>query len=137
MNSARAAFWYYQADCIHHLGFISCPADLDLFIKNMLSPEDGFNYYAYVFIYVDDVMVVYHDDENVLRRIDKYFNLKPSSIGEPDIYLGEKLNKMRFKNVVWEWSNIPARYVKELVANVEKYLVELNDARWKLPKKKN
>ena len=30
----------------------------------------------------------------------------------------------------------PESYVKELVANVEKYLAELDDERWKIPKKK-
>ena len=37
--------------------------------------------------------------------------------------------------MVWAWTNSPTRYVKESVANVEKYLIELGDARWKLPKK--
>ena len=32
---------------------------------------------------------------------------------------------------------IPARYVKELVANVDKYLVELGDPHWQLPKNKS
>ena len=35
-------------------------------------------------------MVLHRDTESVLSRIDKYFNLKPSSIGDPDIYLGTK-----------------------------------------------
>ena len=43
-------------------------------------------------------------------------------IGDPEIYLGAKLNKMPFENGVWAWVNITSRYVKELVSNVEKYL---------------
>ena len=50
--------------------------------------------------------------------------------------MGAKLKKMRFENWVWAWANSPARYVKELVANVEKYLAELADAHWQLPNKK-
>ena len=38
--------------------------------------------------------------------------------------------------MIWAWSNSPVRYVKELVANVEKYFVELVDARWQLTNKK-
>ena len=57
-------------------------------------------------------------------------------IGDPEIYLGEKLNRMRLDDGVWAWENSQARYVKELVANIEKYLAELVDACWKLPKKK-
>ena len=73
----------------------------------MLRPKCGFNYYAYVLIYVNDVMDIHHDADSVLRRVDKYFKLKPISIGEPDIYLEEKLKKMRLKNGVWAWVNIP------------------------------
>ena len=101
----------------------------------MLRPGDGFNYYAYVLIYVYDMMVIHNNTESVLRQIDKYFKLKPSLIGDPAIYLGAKLKKMRLDNRVWAWVNIPARYIKELVANVEKYMAELADARWQVPKK--
>ena len=80
-------------------------------------------------------MVIYHDTETVLRRIDKYFKLKPSSIGDPDIYLGAKLKKMRLENGVWAWANSSARYVKELVANVENYFSGLDGVCWQLPKK--
>ena len=102
----------------------------------MVRTDDGFNYYADVLVYVDDVMVIYHDADNMIRRIDLYFNLKPSSIGDPDIYLESKLKKMRFENGVRAWENSPAKYVKKSVAKFEKYLAELADARWQLPKKK-
>ena len=61
-------------------------------MKPMVRPHSGFNYYAYVLIYVYDVMVIHNDADIVISTIDKYFKLKPSSIGEPDIYLGAKLN---------------------------------------------
>ena len=44
----------------------------------MVGPDDGFNYSAYVLIYVDDVMVINHDAESVIWRIDKYVKLNPS-----------------------------------------------------------
>ena len=74
-------------------------------------------------------MVIHHDSESVLQQIEKYFKLNPSLIVDPAIYLGAKLKKMRLDNRVWSWLNIPARYIKELVANVEKYMAELADAR--------
>ena len=42
-------------------------------------------------------MVIHHDAESVLQRIDKYFKLKTSSIGDPDSYLVAKLKKMRLE----------------------------------------
>ena len=63
-------------------------------------------------------MVIHHDGVSVLRRIDNYFTLKPSLIGEPDIYLVSKLKKMQLENGLWAWANIPARCVNESVANM-------------------
>ena len=61
----------------------------------MVRPEDGVKYYTCILIYVDDVMVIHHDYESILIRIDDYFKLNHISIGDPDIYLGSKLNQIR------------------------------------------
>ena len=50
-----------------------------------LDESNGFYYYAYVLIYVDDVMVIHHEAESVLRQIYNYFKLMTSSIGNCDI----------------------------------------------------
>ena len=84
----------------------------------MVRPEDGFDYNAYVLIYVDDVMVIHHDAESVFWRIEMYFKLKPSLIRNPDIYLRANLKKMRLENGVWAWVNSPVRYGKEFVSIV-------------------
>ena len=78
----------------------------------MVRPVYGFKYYTYVLIYVYDVIIIHLDAESVLRKLKKFFKLKHSLIGDPDIYLGAKLKKMRLKNGVCAWANRPARYVK-------------------------
>ena len=95
LNSEGDAFRDKLVDCMHHLGFSLCPADLDVWMKPMVRLEDGFDYYAYILIYVDNVMVIHHDADSVLQRIYKYVKLDPSSIGYPEIYLGAKLNQMQ------------------------------------------
>ena len=85
---------------MHHLGFIPCLDDLNMWINPMIRSEDEYNYDAYVLIYVDDVMVIRRGSDNVLRRIDNYFNINPSSIGDPHVYLGAKLKKNRLQNRV-------------------------------------
>ena len=94
LKSAGSAFRNHLEDCMHHLGLLTCPADLDLWMNPMVRPGYGSDYYAYVLIYVDDVMVIHHDADSVLWRIDSCFKLKPSLIGDHEIYLGAKLNKM-------------------------------------------
>ena len=84
-----------------HLGFKPCLADPDLWMKPEVRPDDGVEYYAHVLLYVDDVLVVHYDGESVLKRLDKYFKLKEGSVGDPDVYLGAKLKRMRLENGVW------------------------------------
>ena len=124
LKSAGADFWNHLADCMHHLEILTCSVELDLWMKPMVRPEDGFD-----LIYADDVMVTHHDADSVLWLIYKYFKLKPSSIGNPDIYLGAKSKNMRLENGVWAWENILERNVKESVENAKKYLSQLDDAR--------
>ena len=95
LNSAGAAFRKHLVDCIHHLVFLPCPADVHIWMKAMLRIDDGLNYYAYVLIYVYTAMGIHNNAECVIRIIDKYFKLNPSLIGDPDICLGAKLKKMR------------------------------------------
>ena len=71
MKSDGDTFWNHLAECIHHLEFLPCPYDPDLWMKPMVRPEDEFKYYACALIYLDDVMVILHDSESVLIRIDK------------------------------------------------------------------
>jgi hypothetical protein len=40
-----------------------------------------------------DVMVIHHDSLSILARLDKYFKLKPSSVGDPTMYLGATVKK--------------------------------------------
>ena len=60
LKSAGSAFWNYLADCMHHLVFLMCPADLDIWMNPMLSPNNGFGYYAYFLMYVENVIAIHH-----------------------------------------------------------------------------
>ncbi len=58
----------------------------------------------------------------VLDKLDKYFTLKPSSVGDPSMYLGAKLKLMQMSNGVCAWGMSPVKYIKEAVSNCEKHL---------------
>ena len=134
LKSAGASFRNHLADCMRHLGFTPCLADPDLWML-ATEKEDGTAYYAYVLLYVDDVMVIHHDAMSVLARLDKYFKMKPGSMGDPNMYLGATLKQMWLENGTRAWANSPAKYVWASVENVQKYLKDLGYERWKLPSK--
>ncbi len=72
----RSAFHAHLEDCMQHLGYTSCPADLDLSYKEVKQPVTGILYYSYILIYVDDILCIHHDTMPVLDKLDIYFTLK-------------------------------------------------------------
>ena len=80
LKSAGAAFRNHLADCMRTMGFSACLADPDLWFKAETRPSDGFEYYSYMLLYVDDCLCVHHDGEAVLNELDQYFKMKDGSI---------------------------------------------------------
>ena len=76
-----------------HLGYTPCLVDLDLWMKPEVHPDDDEAYCAFILCYVDDILSIIHNAEDVIPRFDKYSVLKPGSLGNPDIYLGAKLKR--------------------------------------------
>ena len=50
--------------------------------------------------------------------------MKAGSIGDPEIYLGAKVKKMRMNNGVTAWAIRPSNYVNEAINNCEKWIWE-------------
>ena len=81
------------------LGYKPCLADPDIWLKSQ--HKDVIDSYSYILCYVDDIMVIHHDARPILDRIDKFMKLKESLVGNPDNYLGAKLEKVHMDNDVW------------------------------------
>ena len=113
LSSAGASFGRHLADCMCALGYESCKEDVDLWYKPMTRPEDNVPYYAYVLLYIDDCMAISHNATTTLQEINKFFQMKPGSIGDPDVYLGGKLRKIRLPNGVLAWANLSFKYVQD------------------------
>ena len=121
-KTAGRDFRNHLRACMTHLGFSSCPADPDVWLRPAETP-DGHHYYEYVLLYTDDCLVISHRGETVLRKeIGKYFELKEESIGAPDIYLGGKLREVELSNGSTAWAFGSSQYVQSAVANIETYL---------------
>ena len=122
LKSAGASFRSVMADCMQQLGFKPCKADPDLWMKPAVRPDDGTSYWTYVLFYVDDCLAIDCDAEGVLRQIDRFFKMKPGSIGDPDLYLGSKLREHTLPNGVKAWGKSPSKYIQEAVSHVETHL---------------
>ena len=121
-----------------HLGFVSCPADPDVWMRPALK-EDGSEYYEYILLYTDDILSVGENAERVIREeIGRYFEIKEKSIGPPNIYLGSNVRKVELVNGVEAWAFGSSQYVQAAVRNVEGYLQkrkEAGDTKFSLPRR--
>ncbi len=101
LKSAGAAFCSHLASFMRQMGHTSCKADPDLWVKAKTRPDKSVLYYAYILCYVDDTLCIHHDVLSVLTQINKYLPLKPTSVGNPDIYLGAKLKEPQLTNGIY------------------------------------
>ncbi len=124
LKSAGAAFRAHLASFMPQMGYTSCKADPDLWLKAVTRPEDNVRYYAYILCYVDNILCIHHDPMSVMNEINKYLPLKPISVGDPDIYLGAKLRETRLPNGVMAWGLSPSKYVVQAVKNCQLHLTE-------------
>ncbi len=114
---------------MRQMGYTSCKADPGLWLKAVTRHEDNVHYYTYILCYVDDILCMHHDPMTVMGEINKYLPLKPSSVGDPDIYLGTKLKESRLPNGVMEWGPKYAQAVK----NYQLHLTEKLAGKYSIP----
>jgi hypothetical protein len=93
----------------------------DVWIKAHQTKPDGTEYYAYILVFVDDILVIHHAAKKILSQIaDYFFRMEPESIGDPDIYLGCKLwLHVIAGSGVQAWLQSPSKYIQEAVRNAE------------------
>ncbi len=115
------------------MGYTSCKADPDLWLKAMTRPEDNVHYYAYILCYADDILCIHHDPMSVMNEINGYLPLKPSSVGNPDIYLGAKLKQTQLPNGVMAWGLSPSKYVVQAVKNCQVHLMKKLNGKYSIP----
>ena len=97
-------FWHHLRSCMMHLGFKSKGGDPDVWMRPM-TRADGTKLYEYVLLYTYDCLVVSDNVEYILKReIGRYFELKPASIGPPNLYLGGHLHEVDIDEATTAWA---------------------------------
>ena len=72
----------YPGENMRALHWAPCDADPDVWMRAAVR-SDGFQYWEYILIYVDDLLVISENPKDILAKIDYYFPIKPDSIGPP------------------------------------------------------
>ena len=107
LKSSGAAWRQMLAQTLRDLGYVSSKTDPDVWIKAKTKP-DGTEYYAYVLVYVDDVLHLNNDPETFMNRLAEVYRLKYGSVVEPVRYLGANIEKVQLDDgsVAWSMTSI-------------------------------
>ncbi len=125
-------FWHHLRDCMGQLGFTSSRTDPDVWHR-LSKQSTGEEYYEYVLLCVDNVLIISENADNVLRKeIGQHFVLREESIRPPSQYLGGKLREVTLENGNKAWAFGSSQYVQSAVRNVEDHLAKSGE---KLPTK--
>ena len=86
------------AHCIRNkLGYTPCIANQDVWMKAKIRP-DGSKYYAYLIVYVDDVLSIDINPNEIIAGISNHFWIKEGNNGIPKIYLGANIKKWHIQD---------------------------------------
>ena len=105
LPSSGSAFHNHLASCMEALNYLPCRVDNDVWMRKSRK-SNGTEYYEYMLLYVDDCLAISEKPKEAVLQLDKFFNIQPSSIAPPNIYLGGILKKMRLQNIVEAWTFI-------------------------------
>ena len=80
LKSSGAAWRQMLAQTLRYLGYVSSKADPDVWLESKTKP-DGTEYYAYVLMYVNDVLHLHNDTKTFMNRLAEVYRLKDASAG--------------------------------------------------------
>jgi hypothetical protein len=99
---------------INVMGFKPTRADADVYMQRNLH-NGGTPYYEYLLVYVDDVLVISHAPEELMKQIGSKFEIKNGKYGPPTSYLGAGISKVQLSNGKERWSLDSKKYVKAAI----------------------
>ena len=135
LKSSGARWHDHMAATLRNGGFECSKADPDVWMRKA-TKSDGFEYWEYVLIYVDDILVFSADPKAVMDYLASKYTLKEGSVKEPDSYLGAKIFKWRIDGAddpeKFRWGMSVENYIKLALRDIER---ALEDAGKALPSK--
>ena len=76
-------------------------------MKHEVRSSNKLQYYSYISCHVDDILCIYHDQDNVLNKVNGYLPSKPGSVGIPKMSLDTKLKCIKLNNGMLAWLMSP------------------------------
>jgi Reverse transcriptase (RNA-dependent DNA polymerase) len=101
--------------------FRSTYGDPDVWLRGAVH-SDQHRYYERLLVYVDDILAISEEPEEIMKMIAEAYRLKEGSVMEPKIYLGADISKIQMADGRECWAMSAEGYVRSAVANIDKQL---------------
>ncbi len=80
LKSSGAAWHLMFAGTLIDLQFKSSLADPDMWFREVVK-SNGELYYEYIFVYVDDAIILSSQPDNIVKSLSQVYRLKDGSVG--------------------------------------------------------
>jgi hypothetical protein len=125
LKSSGAAWHAKFSKTLRSMEFTPSYADPDVWMRPATN-EKGKEYYEYILVYVDDILVLSHAPSPIMKTIQIAYRLKKSPAG-PSQYLGAQIKEWSIPTETRRtWSMSCTQYLKEALRNVEAELAKSN-----------
>ena len=115
LKSSGEAWHSHLATGLKKMGFTSSIADLDVWMKPDNLP-DGTECYAYIMVYVDDLLCISPNPATYIIQISHSLKLKPDRIKFPDRYLGNTIAKRHLDSTNEDYHAMGSEtYIREAI----------------------
>ncbi len=125
LKSSGAAWRNMFAGTLQDLQYKSSLADPDVWFRPA-AKANGEQYYEYIFVYVDDILVISQYPERTMNTIATFYRLKEHSVAKPSVYLEAQIKEHRLpenpSKIMWSMS--AERYLKEALRNLDNILLK-------------
>jgi hypothetical protein len=118
LKSSGAAWHAELSSTLQDMNFTPSLADPDVWMRPSAKPN-GEEYYEYILIYVDDILVISHDPNQAMTTIRLTYRLKEEPT-PPKTYLGATIKEWRIPGDSQPvWSMNSQHYIKEAIRCLE------------------
>ncbi len=125
LKSSGAAWHAKFSETLRSMNFTPSLADPDVWLRPA-TKDSGFEYYEYILVYVDDILVLSAAPLPIMKTIQATYRLKDPP-APPSTYLGATIKPWSIPNETKPvWSMNCVQYLKEALKNVELELSKSN-----------
>jgi hypothetical protein len=118
LKSSGAAWHAKFSDTLRSMNFKPSYADPDVWVRAAIK-SDGFEYYEYILVYVDDALVISAAPIPIMKTLQQAYRLKDQP-APPSTYVGATIKEWSIPNETRKtWSMNCIQYLTEAIKNVE------------------